>query len=88
MALIAFFGGSSYVETITEEYKDSINSVRSVDKHKFDSLNFVLDSLDGEAKRKDTILVNIYRYEKIYIDAVDTIHDDSLKSAIRNLFYY
>ena len=87
-SLIAFFGGNNYVSGITEGYQDSIQIQRNINKLKFDSINIIFDSLEIQQKQNDTILINVFKNEKIYISRVDSIKDDSLASAIRNYLYY
>ena len=87
-SLIAFFGGNNYVSGITEGYQDSIQIQRNINKLKFDSINTIFDSLEIQQKQKDTILINVFKYEKIYINSVDTMQDSTIGSAIRNYLYY
>jgi len=87
-ALIALFGGNNYVSGLTESYQDSILKERNINKFKYDSIYTIFDSLKVQQKEKDTILINIFKYEKIYISSVDTMQDSTIGSAIRNYLYY
>ena len=87
-ALIALFGGNNYVSGLTESYQDSILKERNINKFKFDSIYIIFDSLKVQQKQNDTILINIFKYEKVYINSVDTLQDSTVGSAIRNYLYY
>ena len=87
-ALFAFFGGRSYIEGITDNYKDSIANERANNKLRFDSLIFVFDSLEVQANKQDTVLINIYRNEKVIINSVDTLPDSTLVQSIRDYIDY
>ena len=87
-ALIALFGGNNYVSGLTESYQDSILKERNINKFKFDSIYIIFDSLKVQQKQNDTILINVLKYEKVYINSVDTLQDSTIGSAIRNYLYY
>ena len=87
-ALIALFGGNNYVSGLTESYQDSILKERNINKFKFDSIYIIFDSLKVQQKQNDTILINVLKYEKVYINSVDTLQDSKIGSAIRNYLYY
>ena len=87
-ALIALFGGNNYVSGLTESYQDSILKERNINKVKFDSIYTIFDSLKVQQKQNDTILINVLKYEKVYINSVDTLQDSTIRSAIRNYLYY
>ena len=84
----AYFGGSNYVSGITKQYKDSIRIERAKNALQLDSLTLEIDSLNNRKVKNDTLIRNIYINEKTSINSADTLHSDSLKSAIIDMLRF
>ena len=86
-AIFAFFGGSKYISQVNQEQQNKVDSILNRNRFTRDSLGVVIDSLDNEQIKLDTVYIKLKYYEKIYLDDVDTMPDSSIIRAIkRDLF--
>lgn len=89
---LAMYNGTKFLGEIQDEYQEKVDSLNTYYQHQLDSSTFVADSAKLEASRVDTVIIEIEGNElqalRTFDNSLDTLHDDTLKSAIiADLFY-